>query len=296
MSKKSPRRERLTIRMDRKRLVPTLRVGTSFAGAKDLPPTPTKKSSARQGFEDASPTTQRLILHWNSLPNTPTHNLEVKSKTIHSVIKVLDGGLVDKYGEETIALTMDNYHYLYSTNGNRLPRLTLERFFVLSKYEKERLLQRNGKSTKPMFFKLVKPGGTTEYIKDNRYPETVAILKEFYEEFVLGEERQVPYSIKDENNFINAAKKLERYMRGGRLDKYLVDPGPREYTQFLFKALGDCWGFEGISPGNLASDHTYREVLPKYISKYGRSLGEEERDPVTDPSQWIATREKPEGW
>ena len=99
-------------------------------------------------------------------------------------------------------------------------------------------------------------------------PQLTIWLKDIYREKVLlGTEKE--FNPIEENKIIKGANQLHETMRrlNGRLN---MMTRPIEWVNIFIDSLIERWGTNGIYPGHLCADHSFDDVLVRYLKRKGR--------------------------
>lgn len=219
-------------------------------------------------YDEASGVARRVVDHWNEnrkgadkKPHKPSTNIVGRS------LWLLDNGVLKKHGEARVRRTIDDYFMMLKNGSYRVPggMVALREFFEMGDYQKK-LRRDGGHTTKTWFRQLVVPGACMTYFRgDNEAPELVTLVKARFVKSVLREEPEGGWNARQEANFVRCANRLRRYIDRGRMDGLVSGMKPEDHVRVLFEALADQWE-DGFGTGNLASAHTFSEVLPRYIT------------------------------
>ena len=212
----------------------------------------------------------RILNYWNKFKDNPTH--KTPSTGTQKALKMLDEKILKKYKEVQVTGAMTTMLYMrsYREKFTTAPpdKLSLLHFLGGNGYSKS-------KSKIIWFNKLVVPGGFKEFLKkpdDN--PDVTRWLKEMYAVNVLKNKdwESVPYSFKQNQKFVEAAEKAVEFYDTERLQQYVYPLTMKEFLVHVFMALREHFGETSkINVGNLSSDYTWNDIMPKYVASYDES-------------------------
>ena len=220
-------------------------------------PVPTRRGCLR--YEDASPAARDVLEHWNAQSGNPTHKRH--SKGTEKALKALDTGILKHYGPDRLKRAITD-----AVGMRANPRdYTRSPPVKMGLYE---FLTGNGfrRGDRTVWLHELVDGGHLRFQRradPNR--EVTERLKRFYREHVTCQD--VAFSAADESKFRRAAERLVEFRKRGRLERYLVGAGLDDYVHRLFVSLAERWGDSTkIQVGNLCSDYTWENLLPRYLS------------------------------
>jgi len=233
--------------------------------SKDNPPEPDRPKGALV-YGQASSEAQRLFEHWNGLSTTPVH--KSNSKGVQKVLFLLDDKLISQYGEDEIKRAMDEFSEMQQNANLYLvtpQKVSIDTFFMNNGYV-DSINRRKGREPElPWFQKLIVPNSYKNYLKrTDPNLEITEELKGQYQRHILHEE--VAFSPKQESQFMQAGKKIKKYMEGHRLEEYIDGADMGDYVRMLFEAVEEEFGTVQI--GNLCSNYTWNNMFPRFLSKY----------------------------
>lgn len=224
-----------------------------------------KPGKKRLAWRKAGVEAREIIKYWNDQEALSTHG--IKTKIVESACYELTRRTLRHYNLEDIKRAIDYFNKLVAMGEVR--KQSLNYFLVWPQYQVARLKDK-GQDTRSWFDRLVEGGNWTEYVKGwEKNKHIIKAMKNLYIKTVLGERRDL--TIKDEASLARGAEMLATYMKGRRLDTFIKGADYKDYILVLFEALDSQWGKGNWSMGSIASKHTWREVVPKFITKvYGR--------------------------
>jgi len=215
-------------------------------------------------WPEASSKAKAIIDLWNEIGCGNFHR-----KTTHligRVLYLLDAQILKKYNSEEV----EDVLYEFS-RMNKFPRkyglpdkkISIEDFFKVSSFVRARFRKAGQKIPKSYFERVLK----YDFKKISNLSLSDRIRR-FYGDHVLGE-KKIAFTNKQERDFVEAGRKLKKYMKHRRLEKYVEGANQDDYIRLLFKALSNKWGLS-FGSGHLNSPYTYNDLIPKYLSEaYG---------------------------
>lgn len=226
------------------------------------------------------PDVMKVLNYWNNSPGLPHHRvpksqLLAPSKTIVQILqiirKVLNGTYIQHwppYSVEDIIRSIDGFKQRL-TNPDYLP------------IEKSKL---KGISLRIFFWNpwaIAIPSMFLECFNNppqlvrnavplerEENPQITEWLKKLYvEKILLGMERK--FAPLENNHFIRGANLLFHSIPNLR-QKANLTTGPREFCEYVLDALIKQFGKKGVKIGNVGSEWTYHDLLPRYLTDIGR--------------------------
>jgi len=215
-------------------------------------------------YEKASEEACSVINLWNAIDGTPNHRLT--SKGVEKVLYHLDNDILQKHEPQQIErairdlVMMQHDPGLYSVVA--LGRVSIEDFFLGNGFLKK----------KGYFKQLIMPGGYKTFLKPSTdpNPESTEKIKKLYQKHILHQDNgATPFTPKQESQFITAARQLRQFMKGKRLEKCLGErTDETEYVMMLFEAIEEEFGKTNFNVGHLASNYTWNDIYPRFISRH----------------------------
>ena len=214
-------------------------------------------------------------------PSTINGMLTVPTKTfvnaVSTVGKVLDGKFFTSVGlskadrvytKKEVITAIDRFK-LMATNPSYLPvnkehlrHIGINTFFYnpYAEHLPSSFLKCLEEEPKPVI--------TVVERRKEKNPQLTIWLKEVYiEKVLLGEKKE--FNQIDENKIIKGAIRLHETMR--RLQSKLnMLTRPQEWVEIFLDALVERWGKEKLYPGHLCADHSFEDVLVRYLKRKGR--------------------------
>jgi len=139
-------------------------------------------------------------------------------------------------------------------------KIGLDEFFELSSYQKQQSLQRNKGMPRSVFEKLIRKE------TDKNKNLTKAIMETYAEGVLVGDNGAGFFSLKQENDFVLAAEMLKGFSRKKIYQRVSgEDKDIGDYVVLLFDALTNHFGKGSVNTGNLRSDYTYNDIIPRYL-------------------------------
>lgn len=230
---------------------------------------PRKKLPAKHlAYENASDEARSLVEDWNELPTTPAH--KKGSKIVMRALHALDETLLKDHTPKVIFRTMLDFSNMQKdAESYRVPakKVNIDDFFIGNGYLNGRR-ERRGEPVEPTWFqKLVLPGSFAKYLRrEDSNPEVTEEFRYRYRRHVLADQG-VAFGPRRELQFREASRQLVKFMKRGRLEKFLDKVDYRDYVRCLLDALIDKYKkVTEIEVGHLCSDYTWNEVFPKFIA------------------------------
>lgn len=223
----------------------------------------------------------RIIAYWNASPGLPHHHVpgngtEAPSKTFVQIAKsigeVLDGKYLrdwPPYSEEDVIRAIDGFKTRLTNldyaprNKSTLKNINLTNFFWNSYTPSEQ---------KSMFLECLHD--PPKLLKDTvpkmeeKNPQLTAWIQKLYTDRILLGQPKV-FSQVEVNKFIKGSNQLADSIHNLRKRANLIT-GPKEFCEYIFDALLSQFERDEIKPGNIASEWTYTDLLPRYLTKIGR--------------------------
>jgi len=229
---------------------------------------PYKKPKGRQvksvgkilTYKDSSYDTKEIVDYWNDKKLGTVHFLGTKG--VEKACYLLENKFLKTYSKIDILAALDSYKEV----SYRKPKISLLNFFVIDKrYQKGEAL-----------FK--------QFVKIDRNESLTNSIMDYYIKNVLGGDGDI--AVGQYSKFLKASKMLKRMMRKKVLEKYIVNADEREYVSTMFLAIArmNKKGMADIYPGNLCSDFTHNDLIPKYIK-------ESYLTDVKETEEWIEREE-----
>jgi len=217
-----------------------------------------KEIKKKTQFELAPAEDKNIILQWNRLKAGSRHTNK-NSKLIKETLRLLPQ-LRKQYDYEDI-IDAIIYHVQFRING----KMSILDFFRLNNFQKTYLQKLNKPLLSP-FQSIIRKKDFEQFRKTKRYPKDLyEEIKSYWRKHITCEETE--FSEKQENHFKLTAVKLKQYMKGKRLEKYIIEGcRPSDYVRALYHALDESWDGK-FTTANLCSDYTFTDTLPRYISR-----------------------------
>jgi hypothetical protein len=230
-----------------------------------------------------------IINYWNSSPGLTHHktpptingHLAAPTKTflnaVSTVEKVIDGKFFTSVGlskhdrvytKREIITSIDRFK-LMATNPSYLPvskehlrHIGINVFFYnpYSDYIPSTFLKCLEEEPKPVMTMVER--------QKEKNPQLTIWLKDIYREKVLlGIEKE--FNPVEENKIIKGANRLHEVMRKLQSRMNMMTR-PIEWAEMFIDALVERWGREKLYPGHLCTDHSFDDVLVRYLKRKGR--------------------------
>jgi len=221
-----------------------------------------------------------IISYWNNSPGLPRHhipnsNSQLPSKTFLQILKII-GEVVDgkflqawpSYSVEDIIRAIDGFKIRFTNpdyspaNKSTLKSVNLTTFFwnTYSSYIPSMFLE--CLNNPPILLKNTVPK------EKELNPQLTIWLQQFYTDKVLLGQPKI-FNQVEINKFIKGSNLLVSSMTNLRKRANLLT-GPMEFCEYVVDALLNQFPREQIQIGNISSEWTYTELLPRYLGKLGR--------------------------
>lgn len=215
----------------------------------------------------------KIIDYWNASPGLSHHRTGTKTfeQIIKTVGEVIDGQFLrdwPAYPVEEIIYAIDGYK-IRLTNPDYSPinKDTMKPFSSLSNF-----FWNPYTATSSMFLECLNNPPTllknTIPKEKEVNPQLTQWLEKFYIDKILLGQPKV-FNQQEVNKFIKGANLLSSSIPNLR-ERANLTTGPMEFCEYVIDALIEQFPKEEIKPGNIGSEWTYNELLPKYLSKIGR--------------------------
>lgn len=238
---------------------------------------------------------QRIISHWNNLGSfIPKSNINVKSKTYELIIKKINC-LLEKYSEEEIIRSMNNYKFVVDIDFPIL-RPTIGKIVSLIEF-----IEFNARNLKKHLRYNPELIGMDSWFKEclktreelqikwskfvtDEHPEETKELKRLWYEFG-GRDLN---AVEDENTFRRISNKAYNYFKEIE-DQYNWNIG-RQYVlqklRYIFEALkAEGQDFKRMKPHYLLAKNMFIETLPIHWERIALNKAEH-LDPMEERYEW----------
>lgn len=218
---------------------------------------------------DISKRTEKIILYWNSQGKPLTVHRLKKGKLISRVDKLIKIKS-RSYKMKDFIEAIDLYHELLSSKHTTINKaVSLDQFIEASDYQQEAIYNNKEKASISSWFYeclkgkdyLFKTYG--KFIKD-KHPDVTEKIKEIWKERIGKLRSGEEYS---ENSFRIASNEAVRFIGDNRknftMDKREVMP--TRFVKYIFDAVFKSKDLDKVSPGWLAKDFVYDNILPNYL-------------------------------
>ena len=216
-------------------------------------------------YTSASEDAKYIADLWNDKGCGTVH--KKSSKGLEQALYVLDRKIFKKHPVGDVADAICKYAEMMASPqdfkiSNR--KLSLLNFLQLSRYQRH-IANAKGYKLNSMFERMIDSKPIDFLIEKDKRPKLTKTLSDYYNKRFLGG-NGTRYSAKQQSGFVKASERLYKFMDSGTLEKLQVHTKPVDYIYLLFNALEHTWGKGGVQVGHLYSDHTYNDVIPRYLA------------------------------
>jgi len=214
-----------------------------------------------------------LISYWSDKGKPLTNHKDNGTKTYEKIKRNLIE-VLETYSVIKVKQSIDHYYNLLVNKSTILkPGITsypisLNLFLKFDSYSLTQIKKFNPEFKVKSWFKeclKTEKDLLDKYtvLKKNKYPDMTEYLKDrFEEEF----KPKKSFTINDENNFIEAAKRINNFIDENNVpDKFVK--APWELIPYLFTTVRENNKNKTITPWNLSADWVYETQLPDYLER-----------------------------
>ena len=221
-----------------------------------------------------------IIAYWNSSPGLPHHrtpgngnnpvNTKLLTKITKNIGEVIDGKFMDwpPYSKEDIIKAIDGFKTRLTnidyapSDKTKLKHINLSNFFFNSYSDYISSMFLECLNNPPRLLKNAIPE------EKQKNPAMTKWLRSLYiEKVLLGQPKR--FNQVEINKFIKGANLLFDSV-DSLCERANLETGPRDFCKYTIEALIKKFGVENVKPGNIGSEWTYTELLPRYLQELGR--------------------------
>jgi hypothetical protein len=222
-----------------------------------------------------------IIAYWNASPDLPHHkapgngNGSVNTKTLTKMVReigeVIDGKFLTgwpPYSKEDIIKSIESFKVklfdldYYPADKSKLKTVGLSTFFWNQFFNSNQSVFKYCLEKPPQLIKNIAPKA------EEKKPQlTKWLIKLYTDRVLLGQPKT--FNQVEINKFVRGANLLSDSIEPLRKRANLTT-GPYEFCECVVEALIKNWGRAEVKVGNIGSEWTYTDLLPRYLKDSGR--------------------------